>query len=102
MKDFIKGLVNLSTKITNRLNEAYNETYGGEDYMHQICERAKLIQERNKEILLKQMTGFVIAKTLKEEHYLMPHKQAEGIAERMFEDAKQDEKIDIMNEMKEV
>ena len=101
MKRLIRGVVDLSKKITTNLERAYNETYACEDYMHEICKRAKIIQERNKQFAIETTTNFIMMNAYREHNFLMPPGQAREIAKVTVEMAREQGLLDIMNEPKE-
>lgn len=98
MKRIIKSFVDFSKAITNRLEEAYNETYACEDYMHQICKRARVIQERNKREALEVLETLVVMNTWRDFGYLMNPDEAQLVAETTFNMAKEQNLLDVMNE----
>jgi hypothetical protein len=101
MKRLIKGVVELSKAIATNLERAYDETYACVDYMHEICKRAKVIQERNKQFAIETTTSLVIMNTYRDHNFLMPEEQAKEIAKVTVEMAIEQGLLDIMNEPKE-
>ena len=101
MKRLIKGVVDLSKAIATNLERAYDETYACVDYMHEICKRAKVIQERNKQFAIDTTANLVIINTYRDHNFLMPEEQAKEIAKVTVEMAIEQGLLDIMNEPKE-
>jgi biotin synthase-related radical SAM superfamily protein len=101
MKRLIKGVVDLSKAIATNLERAYDETYACVDYMHEICKRARVIQERNKQFAIETTTSLVIMNTYRDHNFLMPEEQAREIAKVTVEMAREQGLLDIMNEPKE-
>ena len=98
MKRIIKQFVDFSRSVSDRLERAYKETYACEDYMHQICQRARVIQERNKREALEVLETLVVMNTWRDFHYLMDQDEARQVAETTFRMAKEQNLLDVMNE----
>ena len=98
MKRIIKGFVDFSRFVSSNLERAYNETYACEEYMHQICLRARAIQERNKREALEVLETLVLMNTWRDFGYLMDQDEARQVAETTFNMAKEQKLLNIMNE----
>jgi hypothetical protein len=98
MKRIIKQFVDFSRSVSDKLERAYNETYACEDYMHQICKRARAIQERNKREALEVLETLVVMNTWRDFGYLMSPDEASLVAETTFNMAKEQNLLDVMNE----
>ena len=99
-KVFIKWTINLLEDLHNTLNEAYEETYGCEEVSSEFAREIILRKRKNKDDFIVAAMAQVTKDILKKEGYLIPPTTAAVFAEKLFAEAKLNNDIDELNNLR--
>ncbi len=90
-------LIKLINHLGKELQRAYYETFGDKELMHEFNIEANKRCEKNKEIFIEQAARYIGNQVYKEQNLVLPQEVAFKMGEMMFYSAKQEGKIDILN-----
>lgn len=94
-------MIKLLNHLGKELQRAYYETFGDRELMHAFNLEAEKRRKQNKDIFIEQAAMYIGKKIYSEQNIILPPEIALKMGEMMFYSAKNEGKIDILNNTNE-